>query len=216
MKKIKSWDQSLFKRHEFPQFMSVYTASNFYKLLQLQSMFEPQWSNTNFCQKRAHFHQLHGNEQHIWLKCPAKACSYCTATLEIKPKFCIEDSTCHRTSLWRRSVFFTFFGPQTSTYRELSSDTEPTKQELDWKSRFYQWLDFACSCHTEAQRKLFNTLITAKVTSLELLPQHKKQLLKRNKYILHNYSHSRNFSAPLFQYSNITETHHVYCWNKAS
>lgn len=133
MKKIKSWDQSLFKRHEFPQFTNVYTATNFYKLLQLQSMFWPQWSNTNFCQKRAHFHQLHGNEQHIWLKCPAKACSYCTATLEIKTKFCIEDSSCHRTSLWRKSVYCTFSGPQTSTYRELNHETEPTKQELEVK-----------------------------------------------------------------------------------
>lgn len=84
------------------------------------------------------------------------------------------------------------------------------------KSRFYQQLDLVRSCHTEAQRKLFNTLVTPKVTSLEILPQHKKQLLKSNKYTLHNSFHNRKFSAPLLQYSKVTETHHASCWNKAS
>lgn len=132
----------------------------------------------------------------------------------MKIKFCIEDSSCHRTTLCRKSVHFTFFGPHTSTYRELNHETELTKQELKRKSRLYQQLDLVCSCHTEAQRKLFNTLVTSKVTPLELLPQHKK-LLKSIEYSTAAF-HSRKFSAPLVQCSKVTEIHHASCWNKAS
>lgn len=67
-KKKKSRDQSLFRRREFPQLRNmvfgVYTASNFYKLLQLQSMYyHSEVTLTSAKREQAHFQQLHHKEQ---------------------------------------------------------------------------------------------------------------------------------------------------------
>lgn len=212
-KKIKPQDQSLFRRREFPQLMNkvlgVYTAFNFYKLLQLSSMYyHNEVTLTSAKRENISTISITMSNNVTQVLCKGLQLLY--------SKLCIEDSSCHRTTLCRKSVYFTFFGPHISTYRELNHKTELTKKELEWKSRFYQQLYLVCSCHTEAQRKWFNTLVTPKVTPLELLPQRKKQLLKSTEYVLHNSFHSRKLSAPLFQYSKVTETHHASCGNKAS
>lgn len=123
MKKIKSRDQSLFRSHQFLQLMNkvfgVYAASNFYQFLHLQSMYYHSEATLTPA-KESTFPPAPKQWATMWLKCPAKAWSYCTAILERKIKLCIEDSSCHRTTLcmWKKSLYFTFSRPHTSTYRE--------------------------------------------------------------------------------------------------
>lgn len=173
---------------------AVYTASEFYKLY-----FQPQSKYyhsevTLTSAKREHSHQLHaGNNT---LKHHPKACSYCTATLEMKTKFCIKDSPCYRTTLWIKVLYFTLFWPQASTYRDLSHKTV-SQQGRNLKSRFYQPLDSVCRLPYRGSPKIGQHSDTPEATSLGLLPQHKKELLKSNAYFNTSF-HSRKLSMSLF------------------